>query len=200
VPIIRRNSCVYEALGTCYSVWLTVWYAGAYAAAYQTEYNTCYSVWMTGMQELMLLHTRQNTIHVILCGWLVFRSISCCIPDRIQYLLFCVDHCLVCRSISCCIPGRIQYLLFCVDDWYAGAYAAAYQTEYNTCYSVWMTGMQEHMLLHTRQNTILDILCGWLSGMQEHMLLLSGMQGGMWKCLINTVVSPDDGNIVARNM
>jgi len=28
VPIIRRNSCVYATLGTCYSVWLTVWYAG----------------------------------------------------------------------------------------------------------------------------------------------------------------------------
>jgi hypothetical protein len=29
VPIIRRNSCVYATLGTCYSVWLTVWYAGS---------------------------------------------------------------------------------------------------------------------------------------------------------------------------
>jgi len=28
VPIIRRNSCVYGTLGTCYSVWMTVWYAG----------------------------------------------------------------------------------------------------------------------------------------------------------------------------
>jgi len=27
VPIIRRNYCVYATLGTCYSVWMTVWYA-----------------------------------------------------------------------------------------------------------------------------------------------------------------------------
>ena len=34
VPIIRRNSCVYATLGTCYSVWMTVWCAGAYAPAH----------------------------------------------------------------------------------------------------------------------------------------------------------------------
>ena len=28
MPIIRRNSCVYATLGTCYSVWMAVWYAG----------------------------------------------------------------------------------------------------------------------------------------------------------------------------
>jgi len=28
VPIIRRNNCIYATLGTCYSVWMTVWYAG----------------------------------------------------------------------------------------------------------------------------------------------------------------------------
>ena len=27
VPIIRRNSCIYATLGTCHSVWMTVWYA-----------------------------------------------------------------------------------------------------------------------------------------------------------------------------
>jgi len=26
--IIRRNNCVYVRLGACYSVWMTVWYAG----------------------------------------------------------------------------------------------------------------------------------------------------------------------------
>jgi hypothetical protein len=25
VPIIRRNNCTYATLGTCYSVWMTVW-------------------------------------------------------------------------------------------------------------------------------------------------------------------------------
>jgi hypothetical protein len=28
VPIIRRNNCIYATLGTCYSVWMIVWYAG----------------------------------------------------------------------------------------------------------------------------------------------------------------------------
>jgi len=28
VPIIRRKKCIYAPLGTCYSVWMTVWYAG----------------------------------------------------------------------------------------------------------------------------------------------------------------------------
>jgi len=27
VPIIRRNNCIYATLGTCYSLWMTVWYA-----------------------------------------------------------------------------------------------------------------------------------------------------------------------------
>jgi len=26
--IIRRNNCIYVTLGTCYSVWMTMWYAG----------------------------------------------------------------------------------------------------------------------------------------------------------------------------
>jgi hypothetical protein len=29
---------------------------------------------------------------------------------------------------------------------------------------------------------------------------MTGMQGGMWMCRINTVVSPDNRHIVARNM
>ena len=28
VSTIRRNNCIYAALGTCYSVWMAVWYAG----------------------------------------------------------------------------------------------------------------------------------------------------------------------------
>jgi hypothetical protein len=52
---------------------------------------------------------------------------------------------------------------------------------------------------------VLVILCGWLSGMQNgtkrstlhtsHPYRITST-----KCRINTVVSPDDGNIVARNM
>ena len=69
MPIIRRKNCVYATLGTCYSVWMTVWYAGAYAPEYQTIIHTEYH------QEKQL-----------------------CLCDT-WYLLFCVDYCLVCRSI-----------------------------------------------------------------------------------------------------
>ena len=31
---------LYATLGTCYSVWMTVWYAEAYAPAYQTVIHT----------------------------------------------------------------------------------------------------------------------------------------------------------------
>ena len=46
----------------------------------------------------------------------------------------------------------------------------------DSCYSAQMTGMQEHMLLHTRQ---------------------SSTQSDRYLCRINTVVSPDDGHILA---
>ena len=38
VPIIRRNNYVYATLGTCYSVWMTLWCAGW--NAYQTVIHT----------------------------------------------------------------------------------------------------------------------------------------------------------------
>jgi len=28
VPIIRRNNCISATPGICYSVWMTIWYAG----------------------------------------------------------------------------------------------------------------------------------------------------------------------------
>jgi len=39
-PITRSYNCVYATLGPCYSVWMTVWYVGAYAPAYQTVIDT----------------------------------------------------------------------------------------------------------------------------------------------------------------
>ena len=40
LPIIKRNNCIYATLVTCYSVWMTVWYVGVYAPAYQTVIHT----------------------------------------------------------------------------------------------------------------------------------------------------------------
>ena len=41
VPIIRRNNCMYATLGTCYSVWMTLWYA--YQTVRQCRINTVVS-------------------------------------------------------------------------------------------------------------------------------------------------------------
>jgi hypothetical protein len=42
VTIIRRNNCIYATLGTYYSVWMTVWYAGwnEFHSTYQTVSHT----------------------------------------------------------------------------------------------------------------------------------------------------------------
>ena len=40
VSIIRRNFCIYATLGTCYSVWMTVWYAGWNSPAYYAVIHT----------------------------------------------------------------------------------------------------------------------------------------------------------------
>jgi len=114
---------IYATLGTCYSVWMTVWYEGAYAPAYQTVTHT-----------------------------------GSCIPESHPYTIP------IYATLGTCYSLRMTV-------WYAGAYAPAYQTvthtgscipeshpyririyaTLSTCYSVWTTGMQEHMLLHTRQ-------------------------------------------------
>ena len=46
VSIIRRNNRIYATLGTCYSVWMTVWYAGlnAYPANKSSTQNNKYHV------------------------------------------------------------------------------------------------------------------------------------------------------------
>ena len=59
-----------------------------------------------------------------------------------------------------------------------------------TCHSVWVTGMQEHMLLHTRHSSTI-----WSCIPDSNPYRITSN-----KCRINTVVSPDDGHIVARNM
>ena len=55
VPIIRRNICVYATLGTCYSVWMTVWYSNLHNRQsftlnnkYQVSHkHRCFSWWWT---------------------------------------------------------------------------------------------------------------------------------------------------------
>jgi len=42
VPIIRRINHIIAIPGICHSVWTTIWYAGAYAPAYQTVVHMNY--------------------------------------------------------------------------------------------------------------------------------------------------------------
>ena len=46
-PIIRRNNCVYGTLGTCYCVWMTIWYAGWNDTHAEIDKYLLTSVWMT---------------------------------------------------------------------------------------------------------------------------------------------------------
>jgi len=43
VSIIRRNNGIYATLNTCYSVWMTVWYAGCRVTSTKCRINTVVS-------------------------------------------------------------------------------------------------------------------------------------------------------------
>ena len=136
-------------------------------------------------ESLYILVNKTNLVHSFFLVCLYF-SISTCFGQL-------WDHH---QEKQLCLCDT-WYFLFCVDDWHAGAYVYIFQflhvsgdygpiirrnncvyATLGTCYSVWMTGMQEHMLLHTSH---------------PHRITST-------KCRTNTVVSPDDGPIVARNM
>ena len=165
-------SCVPDSQVLRYSLWMTVWYAGAYAPACQTvRYSGIICGWLSGIQEHMLLRARQSGIQALsVDDYLVFRSICSCVPDSQvfrHYLwmllrtkqsgikVFSVDDYLVFRSICSCVPDSqvFTYSLW-MTIWYSGAYAPACQTvRYSGIICGWLSGMQEHMLLHTRQSS-----------------------------------------------
>jgi len=60
VPIIRRNNCIYATLGICYSVWMTVWYAGWVYSLVSMDYL---------LYILQILHTQGSTykLHFATC-------------------------------------------------------------------------------------------------------------------------------------
>ena len=43
MPIIRRNNCIYATLSNCYSVLMTVWYAGCRVTSTKCRINTVVS-------------------------------------------------------------------------------------------------------------------------------------------------------------
>jgi hypothetical protein len=159
---------VYATLGTCSSVWMTVWHPG----------------WKF-MWHLVL---------VLLCGWLFGTQggRSC----DTWYLSFCVDDCLVRRvevhvTLGTCYSVWMSFwyagwkftwhlilvilcgwvsgtqggnlcdtwcLLFCVDECLVGR-VEVYVT-LGTCYCVWMTVWYARWKF--MWHLVLVILCGWL--------------------------------------
>jgi len=93
-----------------------------------------------------------------------------------QFFVYVYFYTLHVSAAMCPSSGELLYqcdtwlMPFCVDDCLVFT-------------SIWPSGMQEHMLLHTRRSSIQSriivsvrhlvyvALCRWLSGMQEHMLL-----------------------------
>ena len=74
VPIIRRNNWINATLGTCYSVWMTVWYAGAYALVYQTVFVILYG-WASGVQGgITSTKCRINTVVSPVDGHIAARN------------------------------------------------------------------------------------------------------------------------------
>ena len=74
VPIIRRNNCIYiyTTLGTCYSVWVTVWFAGAYAPAYQTATHT---KWKIPVSHRYSLHVSGNYVPIIRRTYCIYATL-----------------------------------------------------------------------------------------------------------------------------
>jgi hypothetical protein len=70
------------------------------------------------------------------------------------YLLFCVGDCLVCRSIwSYVQDSQLSRYSVWMTVWYVGAYATTYKTvSYVGILCGWLSGIQQHMLLHTRHS------------------------------------------------
>ena len=127
-PIIRRNNCVFATLYTCYSVWMTVWYAEAYAPAFifinlymfraamgsssgeTTVFLRHFALvilcgWLSGTQKHMLLH-----LYLLNCTcfgrlWVHHQEKQLCFCDT-WCILYCVDDRLVIRTNSTLHTGQ----------------------------------------------------------------------------------------------
>jgi hypothetical protein len=72
VPIIRRNNCIYAALGICHSVWIIVWYAGWHETSdkYQVSHRYSYFSWWWAHNcpkhvEKRNKHTKKKIVHQV---------------------------------------------------------------------------------------------------------------------------------------
>ena len=147
MAIIRRNDCFYVTLGTCYSVWMTVWYAGCSLhtrpppyqrdsipdrpACSESVYRPSYSntsSFNANLRICFMYSTKDIYVYINKCVYIVHNVF-------LVYLL------LVYLSISTCF-GRLcghhqekrlclcdaWYLLFYVDNCLVRRVQPAYQT------------------------------------------------------------------------
>ena len=63
MPIIRRNNCIYATLGTCYSVWMTVWYAGSSIQNNKYQVSHKYSCFPWWWAHSHLKHVEKRNKH-----------------------------------------------------------------------------------------------------------------------------------------
>jgi len=141
--------CIPEVLGTCYSVWMTVWYAGWNS----TLHTRSFRYFLFCVDDCLVCRVefhppyQKYLVLVILCGWLsgMQGGIPPCIPEVLG----------TCYSVwmtvwyagwnSTLHTKSTWYLLFCVDD------CLVRRVEFHPAYQKYL---------------VLVILCGWLSGMQ----------------------------------
>jgi hypothetical protein len=149
VPITRRNNFIYATRGTCYSLWMTVWYAyqcisvddclvsiPVHLCGWLTGMHTSASLWMTVWYAYSA--SLWMTVWYAVC-------IQCISVDDFWYAVciqcISVDDCLV------CIPVHLCGCLVCIPVHLCGCLV---------CIPVHLYGWLVCTLVH---------LCGWLSGM-----------------------------------
>jgi len=127
VPIVRR---IIVSVRHLVYVTLCVWYAGAYTPAYQTViytflFSMCFGQPLAHCQENYCISATPGLCHTV-C--LVCRGIYSCIPDGHLHISILY----VFRAATWPSSGE---LLYQCDTWFM---------------SLCVSGMQEHILLHTR--------------------------------------------------
>ena len=129
---------------------MAVWYAGAYAPAYQTViytiFHVCLFLFSTCFGQLCAHHQENYCINAtpVLCHsvGLVSRSICSCIPDghlhNFSYMFISILY--MFRATMCPSSGE---LLYQCDTWFMSLCGSGKQEHM----------LLEHMLLHTRRSS-----------------------------------------------
>jgi len=143
------------------------------------------SLWRTGATKFV----RPNLVNKANCCTIIFGmfiSFSTC------FGWLCAHH--QEKKLYLCDSW---YLLFCMDDWYAEAYAPPYQSfiSFRYIFRATMCPSSGEITVYATLGTCYSVwsICSCIPDSHPYRITSN-------KCRINTVVSPHDGHIVARNM